>query len=201
MSQYLVLQTSKLPLLGGGLCPRCPCLDAGPHPPHLPSPRSWIPPLRNLLFASLAQAQGLPCSGKKPQTLPLHPGLEHLTSTFTRPTNCGFSPSRGDRALCLTRLLFLPCDPPAQPVSLTWEPTSVTSRGLNSSPHPMPIPTPTTVSPSVRAFLPQSSGSVLSLLGLLTPSSCSEDGAAAMTFLLERLSYPGTMSCSQEAQS
>ena len=85
----------------------------------------------------------LPYSGKKPLAFPLHPGLDNLTSTFTPPTNSGFSSSWGDRALRLTRLLFLPCDPPAQPVSLTWELTSMTWSYWSKffpSPHAHPHP-------------------------------------------------------------
>lgn len=151
-------------------------------------------------FGLPGTSPGLPCSpGQKPLALPLHPGPEHLTST--PPTKSGFSSSQEDRALPLTRLLFfLSHDSPVQPVSLTWEPTSVTSRGLDSSPRPMPIPT--TVSPSVRAFLPQrlwvsvfAPGATHALV-LLGGWGCSHNLSVG-----QRPSHPRMMSCSQEALS
>ena len=123
LSQYLVLQPSKLPLLGGGLCPGCPppgcwALSSPPAVSRVLDTSCEKPP-----FGLPGTSPGLPCSpGKKPLALPLHPGPEHLTST--PPTQSGFSSSREDRALPLARLLFfLPHDSPVQPVSLTWEPT------------------------------------------------------------------------------
>lgn len=129
-------------------------------------------------------SSGLPCSpGKKPLALPLHPGPEHLTST--PPTHSGFSSSwktgpwapLGCCSSCHMIPLYSRYHSPGSPP--VWPPGVWT-------PPLAPCPSPPR-SPQVSGrFCPKGSAPVLLLLGPFTPLSCSEDGAAAMTFLLDR---------------